>query len=63
MLVGESVTWFCRLEKLSAGVSVTLDHEIKSGLCCTTKFVEGMSQERARLLLEDEMFKFGAGAT
>lgn len=38
-----------------------LDQEIKSGLCCTTKLVEGMSQESARLLFDCARLKRGEG--
>ena len=34
---------------------------VKSKFCCNAKFVEGTSQEKARLLLEDAMFNTGAG--
>jgi hypothetical protein len=61
LLDGAWLTWYCRLVRLSVGVSVVLDHEDRSELCCTTKFVEGMSQETTRLVLEDDMSNCGFG--
>lgn len=60
-LVGEMESSLFKLVRLSAGASVRLDHEIRSELSCTTKLVEGMSQESARLLAEDEMLICGVG--
>ena len=59
-LVGEIESSLFRLVRLSVGVSVTLDHEIKSLLCFKTKFVEGIIQEKAILEFKCLMFILGA---
>ena len=61
LLVGEIESSLFRLVRLSVGVSVMLDHEIKSLLCCRTKFVDGISQEMAMFVGEGVRFNCGAG--
>ena len=63
LLEGESMTWFCRFVRLSVEVLVNVAQlvVVKSRFCCNTKFVEGMIQERTRLLLEDARFRCGDG--
>jgi hypothetical protein len=53
LFVGESVTWFCKLVRLSVGVFVKATQfvVVKSKFCCKIKFVEGTSQEKVMLLL------------
>ena len=60
---GVRKTWFCRLVRLRTGglaIKVQLD-VLKSEFCCNMKFVEGMSQERTRLLFEGARFNRGVG--
>lgn len=49
--------------RLSTGGFVTSDQfaVVKSEFCCKTKFVEGIIQERARLLDAGVMFICGVG--
>jgi len=63
LLVGERESSLFRLVRLSVGVFGMLDHEIRSGLCCATKLVEGMGQERTKLVAEDVMFNCGVGVS
>ena len=63
LFVGERVTSSCKLVRLSAGalVSVTQSVVIRSEFCCNTKFVEGTSQDKKSLLLDDAKFTWGFG--
>lgn len=61
LLVSETVSSLFRLVGLSVGESVMLDHEIRSGLCCNTKFVEGTIQESPTLPVGVVIFNCGDG--
>jgi hypothetical protein len=61
LLVNERDTWFCRFVVFKTAELVTFIHEIRSALCCSTKFVEGTIQERLRRLVEVLTFNAGAG--
>src|SRR5471032_77680 len=57
------MTWFCKLVRLRTGGFVTSIQfvELKLKFCCSTKFVEGMSHENARLDCIGVMFNRGHG--
>jgi len=57
------MTSCCKLVRFSTGtfVNVTQFVVVKSKFCCMTNFVEGTSQENARLWLEVVRFSCGAG--
>src|ERR1700677_2675601 len=64
LLVGISVSWSCRLLRLSAGgfVRVVQLPAPKAELCCRRKLAEGTSQDKLRFPLEEERFSCGEGA-
>ena len=64
MLPGDGrIIWFCKLVRLSKGVLVSVVQFalLKFEIFCKTKFVEGIVQEKARLLFAVARHNDGLG--
>ena len=59
--VGDKTTWSSMLVKLSVGQLVMSAQLTKSGLSCSTKFVEGSIHESIRQVFTGPMFIDGLG--